>query len=144
MQTNTGHTLSGDELRKLQAVLRKRASNIRKKGKRQGLLRPLSKDDIGTPYSDVHFFQRFPRTYTQPHCATAADADPANFRKQVTLQRGSVVLQHAPRYLFNPEVRLQTKSMSQILSSSSVCVRSQGLFFSLWNITAVLLVSTTG
>ena len=59
MQSNTGHTLSGDELRKLQAVLRKRASNIRKKGKRQGLLRPLSKDDIGARYSTVQFFQTF-------------------------------------------------------------------------------------
>lgn len=45
--SGTGKTLSGSELRELQAVLRKRASNIRKKGKRQGLLRPLSKDHIG-------------------------------------------------------------------------------------------------
>ncbi len=46
--SNAGDNLSREELRTLQRALRNRASKVKKKGKRQGLIRPLSKDDIGT------------------------------------------------------------------------------------------------
>ena len=42
-----GDTLTRQELRTLQRALRTRAANLRKQGRGQGLIRPLSKDDIG-------------------------------------------------------------------------------------------------
>ena len=45
--SDPGDSLSRQELRTLQRVLRTRASHLKKKGKRQGLIRPLSKDDVG-------------------------------------------------------------------------------------------------
>ena len=40
-------TLAGADLRKLQDVFRKRASNVKKQRKRRGILRPLSKQEVG-------------------------------------------------------------------------------------------------
>ena len=45
---NTEDDVSRQELRTLQRVLRKRASNLKKKAKRHGLIRPLSQIDTGS------------------------------------------------------------------------------------------------
>ena len=45
--SEAGDNLPRHELHALQKALRVRASNLKKTGKRQGLIRPLSKDDIG-------------------------------------------------------------------------------------------------
>lgn len=45
---DTEDDVSRQELRTLQRVLRKRASNLKKKAKRHGLIRPLSQIDTGS------------------------------------------------------------------------------------------------
>ena len=44
---DTEDTLSRQELRTLQRALRTRASNLKKKAQRHGLIRPLSQIDTG-------------------------------------------------------------------------------------------------
>lgn len=45
---DTEDDVSRQELRTLQRVLRKRASNLKKRAKRHGLIRPLSQIDTGS------------------------------------------------------------------------------------------------
>ena len=46
--SDTNDNVSRQELRTLQRVLRTRASNLKKKAKRHGLIRPLSQIDTGS------------------------------------------------------------------------------------------------
>ena len=122
----TSDNLSRHELHTLQRALRKRASNLRKKGKRLGLIRPLSTEAVGekklivTDSGALHL-----------HSLVRADSDPVAFKSPVTAIRNGHILNSAPTCLFDPEVcltRVTLDSAGSWSKRSTVVCLLVGLF----------------
>lgn len=100
--SNTEDTLSRRELRTLQRTLRTRASNLRKKAKRHGLIRPLSQIDTGCSRLNMPCMQS--QVWYGALCVIA-DFEPFAFGSPVTYLRNGEKLDKPCVYLFDPEVQ---------------------------------------